>query len=228
MENIMRPQHQLSAQQQRDLRWGSHIPLNTTILKVLPITGVLELGAGLNSTGLFFNNADYVTSVEADQQWIQTLREKGLEDTPKHKIVHHPLPEGIVRGTYRENIDPKLLKEAATFYKAQITDEMNYLFVDCYAGFRLEALLELHHLFDVIAYHDAEEKHDYEYGYSTFHANVDYRHFIDKTFLAHTGLLVTSRFDEYMPKFIETLNIESDKYAKRFDTTFQVNLVKRP
>jgi len=65
MERIK--QQNLSAEDFRSLRWGSHIPLNKSLLQTFPITGALELGAGFYSTKLFFDACPVVT------RWIVLL-----------------------------------------------------------------------------------------------------------------------------------------------------------
>lgn len=221
------PQTKLAPQPHKDLRWGSHVPLTKAILATFPITGALELGAGTNSTPVLFSSLPYVVSVEADKGWIEKLRsEKLITETDNHRIVHHEVPADINRSTIRENIDPSVLANATKLYRSVMRPEHNYLFVDCYAGFRLRALNDLHTSFDVITYHDAEPKDDKWYGYSTFQADNGYNHFVDRTFMANTGLIVTKKFQHFMDKFLENYAKEAALYADRFNAEYKPTIEK--
>lgn len=221
------PQKKLPYPVLRDLRWGSHIPLNLSVLHAFPITGILELGAGLNSTSLFFDNCSHVVSVESDLDWINKLiNEKLICEDATHKIVHHKVPSTINRSTIRENISKDVLNNAVELYNSVITPDMNYLFVDCFAGFRLAALNNLYQKFDVISYHDAEPHEDKWYGYSKFRANDQYFHFVDRTFAANVGLLVSKKFEHLIQTFNDRFVIEAEKYAKKFNAEHQVVLEK--
>lgn len=203
----------------KDLRWGSHLPLTRAIIASFPITGALELGAGVNSTPVLFNNLKYVVSIEADLSWIEKLRsEKIVVETETKKLVHHSVPSYINRGTVRAEIDPHILQSASAFYASFINTNLNFLFVDCYAGFRLQALDDLHERFDVIAYHDAEPQEDKWYSYSSFKASPEYTHVVDRTFLAHTGLIVSKKLQNNMHAFFATYQNEAQAYANKFNT----------
>jgi hypothetical protein len=200
----------------KKLRWGSHIPTNTSVLKTFPITGVLELGAGFNSTPLFFENCENVISIENNLDWINNLKQHKLIETETKKIIHHSLPNNINRSTLRKDIPKNILNESIEFYKSFITPSINLLFVDCYAGFRLEALEKLHTLFDVIVYHDAEPKYDFCYDYSKFKPSKQYRQMFDRTFPANVGILVSKKYENLISDFQNNLELESEKYNSNY------------
>jgi hypothetical protein len=216
----MTDQDKLDGATRRNLRWGSHRALNISLLKTFPITGVLELGAGFNSTGLFFKRCGLVTSIESDRGWITKMIDDGIEETNTHKLVHHQVPNQINRSVQYGDIDNDIHTEAVNLYRNNIHPFMNYMFVDCYAGFRFDAL-KLHNRFDVIAYHDAQEEH---YNYDKFEPHPLYDHYIDKTFLAWTGLLVHKKFAMYMDILLDNLDVESANYAQQFNTNYEVKL----
>lgn len=221
-------QEKLPRKERWDLRWGSHVPLNASILKTFPITGVLELGAGLNSTPLFFKHAASAISVEADQAWINKLRnEKLITETENHQIIHHEIPEPIICSTRREVIPEQILENAGDFYKTLIDEKLNFLFIDCYSGFRLRALQSIHEHFDVVAYHDAHKGADRNHSYDLFEPSDKFDWYMDETWLTHTGLLVSKELSSYVPELISNMEIESPKYAKKFDTKCKVNLVEK-
>lgn len=219
-------QIQLERSQGRMLMWGSHLPLNISLLKIFPITGVLELGAGINSTPIFFQNSEHTVSIECDLNWINKLRSENIvQEDENHKMYHHIVPKKIVRQTPRGSISAKNLKLASDFYASFISPSINYMFVDCYAGLRLEALM-LYENFDFVAYHDAEPNADHYYKYSKFNPNQDYLHYIDKTFLAHTGFLIHKKFENLLEDFIKEYSIQAEIYAKKFDIEYEVDLAR--
>lgn len=209
----------------KNLRWGSHIPCNTSILKTFPINGVLEIGAGLNSTPLFFNNCKTVISIENDLNWINHLKNNNLiTETDNHKIVYHELPNYINRSTLRKDVSIEILDNAIDFYKSFLHKNLNLLFIDGYASLRLEALVKLHSYFDIIVYHDTEPRYDHCYDYSKFTPNLDYIQIFDKTFPANVGILINSKFEKLFPIFKKTFETEAYNYAKKFNTTCTVIL----
>lgn len=203
----------LTKHQVKGLRWGSHVPVTTAVIKSFPVLGALELGAGRYSTSLLFDNLPYVTSIENDEEWISKLR-KDIKEDQFHQIVHHPIPKYIDLTTPRKGIDGLVLEEAKHFYMKYVDKRFDYLFVDCFTGFRLEAL-QLYKHFNIIAFHDAQERS--VYGYEHFKPNSDYKLYVDKTFEAHTGFAVSKLFEPFMPKFLETLEVEAKKFAASYD-----------
>ena len=220
-------QYDLPDSIQRDLKYGSHIPLNTSMLKWFPVTGVLELGAGMNSTPMFFKEVDTVTSIENDKNWIKKLRNSNvLKEDETHKIIHHSLPGWVKRGMRKAEIPQEMKDESIEFFESHITEGMNLLFVDNYAGFRLESLQKLYKRFDIILYHDAELSCDSSYGYSEFSPDSNkYYHFRDETFLANTGFLIKKGSQYSISDFVNILEEESKRYADKFNVSCKMNIV---
>lgn len=216
----------ITSDMEKKIRWGSHIPVNNSVISALPITGVMELGAGFNSTPIFFKSLENVVSIEADAKWIATLQsEAGLVNTDTQLLIHHDVPTSIKRGTLRSNIPKSIRKEAIKFYSYHIKPELNYLFVDQYAGFRVDSLIYLHDKFDVIAYHDAQPADDPFYDYTAFKPSNDYLWFRYETFPGYTGVIVSKKFHTYIDDFINTLKLESELYASKhgIDYSFTFN-----
>jgi len=209
----------------KSLRWGSHVPTNISVLKSFQVTGVLELGAGLNSTPLFFDNCKNVISIENDLNWIDKLREENLiKETENQKLVYHKLPEYINRSTHKRDIPKNILKESIDFYNSYITPEINFLFIDGYAGLRLEALEKLYKKFDIITYHDTEPKFDHCYDYSLFKPSEDYIHMFDRTFPANVGILISKKYKDQIIEFEKNFILEAEKYASKFDSKYKPRL----
>ena len=171
----------------REYRWGTNIPAIKSILETFEITGVLELGAGLNSTKIFYESNIPTTSIETDIEWINKLKPTLIENE-KFKFIHHNL--GIHFKRTFVQIDEKIRKDSVDFYKQYIIPDMNFLFVDHVAGLRIDALNELKNHFDVIAYHDAEEVKLYRYDLLN---TEDYIHIMNKTPVVWTGILIKNK-----------------------------------
>jgi len=210
----------------RTMRWGSHIPLNQSLIEAFPITGVLELGAGLYSTKMFFDLCPMVTSIENDLKWIQGLRsDPGIKEDDLHKIIHHDIPSNIKVSTLPSEIPNLVLDSAIRFYEAHMDQRMNFLFVDCYAGFRMPALNSLHHKFDIICYHDTEDKFKWQYEYDQFKPSKDHLHFMDRTFDANSGYLISKELAHLITKFTDTYAKNAEAYARRFNCKHRVALI---
>jgi len=73
-------------------------------------------------------------------------------------------------------------------------------------------LQNLYSKFDIVTFHDVEPPDTYLY--SLFKNNENYIRFTDKTYLAHTGLLIKPNLSPYVDKFLECLNIEVEKRSE--------------
>ena len=166
------PQHLLSREQKNNLKWGSHIPLNKAIIKTFPDIGVMELGAGLYSTKMFFEETNHTVSIESNREWIDNVLNDGVYEDDNHKIIHHKLPADVTHHNTPDQIDKSVFDDAINFYTSNMNNNLNFLFVDCYVGLRLNALRGLHELFDIVVYHDAEPGVDKFYHYSQFNPSA--------------------------------------------------------
>lgn len=213
-----REQSKLSSDEQKEIRWTSHIPLNVAILKSFPITGVLELGAGNSSTRLFHNMGINYLSIEQDANWITEL------NLPN--IIHYQCPDGYTRSTLRDEIPQGELNRFNTFCLNHKELWSNYLFIDSYAGYRLSSLNGLYTEFSVIAMHDTEPKNDKCYGYSTFIPNNDYLYFKDSTWISHTSFLIKNSFIEYWPKFMDEFTRQCELFANKHKIKHEPKIIK--
>lgn len=185
---------------QQQIRWSSHIPINSSILRVFDITGVLELGIGYHSTPMFFKNAKKVVGVETDLEWINKMKDDLVQDE-HHRLVYHQMPKRVKRPTRRKELTEQELLDARNFMLSMVESDLNFLFIDCISSLRWEALTHLHTKFDVITFHDYQLPGIHNH-YCDGHLELsdEYEMFIDKTYISHTGLLlhknVVDKFDE--------------------------------
>jgi len=213
-----REQNKLSSVEQKALRWESHIPLNTAILKTFPVTGVLECGAGNGSTRLFNNMGVPYLSIEQDKDWIAQL------NLPN--VIHYQCPEGYTRSTLRDKIPKEELDKFNEFCLNKKELWSNYLFIDQYAGYRLSSLVGLYKEFDVIAMHDTEIREDKCYGYSEFKPDNSYLYFRDSTWLANCGFLFKQHLIQYFPQFMSEFERQCQLFADKHRVRYEVKVIK--
>jgi hypothetical protein len=211
-------QQRMERQVQVDIKWSSHIPLNVSILKSFPITGVIELGAGFYSTKLFNDMDVPYLSIEIDKQWIEKL------NLPN--VIHYEAPLGIDKGTIREKIDKNELDKFSKFCFNNKDIWANYLFIDTYSGYRLSSLVDLYEHFDVIVMHDTEQSQDKYYGYSQFKPNDNYLYFKDETWLSSSSFLIKKELIEYYPKFNDEFNRQCELFANKFKIKHEPKISK--
>lgn len=203
------------------LLWGSHLPVLQAVIDAFPIVGALELGSGLHSTAILFDRLQSVVSIENYESWIDTLRENIQEDE-KHYFAHFPFSHS--KKAQREEIGQEALQKATEFYRSHMTFNPNLLFVDCFRGYRLQAMIDLHKDFDVIVYHDAQPRVDFRYGYSTFVPERNFIQYIDRTFPTHTGVYINVDYKDRLASFIEHHNYYALEWAKKFSVVCPVFL----
>lgn len=194
------------------IRWGSHIPINSSILKVFDITGVMELGIGYHSTPMFFQSAKKVIGIETDKAWIDKMLSE-IETDNNHKIIHHKIPNHIKRPTRRHMLSKEELLDARNFMLSHVTDDLNFLFIDCISSFRWEALTYLHDKFDVITFHDYQPPgiHNH-YCDGKLKLSDDYEMFIDQTYVSHTGVLIHKKLVHKFDELVEVHKKEVPKF----------------
>ena len=181
--------------------WGSHVPLNNAIIDTFNITGVVELGAGLYSTPNLFKIAPKVISIEQDSEWIKAVREEATE-SDNHKIIEVAPPSHIKRGTHRKEITNQVFEAFNKALNTYITGDYNMMFVDCYSGFRYEALIKHHSKFDIVTFHDYQRKGVIKHYAGGFVPNSNYQMFIDETYQNHTAFIIKRHLlDKYNDLF---------------------------
>lgn len=214
----------LPKEDHRRLRWGSHVPVLEALFDAFALDSVLELGAGLHSTPLFFRRARRVVAIEADAEWILRLVESGLAVDDRRELIRQPVPRKTSRRTLREKLPPGELARATAFYKTHMRGPVDLLFVDCYAGYRRQAVLDLYRHTGVVVFHDAEPEHDHQYGYSSMAFDPGWVRLTDRTWPAHTGILLSPPLAAGASRFRAALAVTAARYATAFGVEHEVAL----
>lgn len=194
----------------RAIRWGSHISVHRAILGSFPVTGILELGAGLYSTPEFFKTDKKVVSIESDCKWIDRIK-PSLSETEQHRLIHHSIDPKITIGTSYKTIPDEIFQSSLEFYRSHMSSNLNMMFIDHYDGLRLSSLQSLYGEFGVVTYHDAHTPENF--GYQLFKNDRGYIRYLDKSFIAYTGILINPDWASFIPSFLDLLKVETEKRA---------------
>lgn len=198
--------------------WGSHIPLNKSLLEIFDVSGVVELGIGHYSTGTFIDSGvKKLLSIETDKSWIANIIKKYPEDD-NHKYFYHETFD-VLRGTPRWKVPKQTHEKNISLYKSLNTSEYNFLFVDNIASLRRDALEILHNKFDIVVFHDTQDhypnrpkvrqgsvNHSYanDPDLGTFKPGSDYAYIQDKSIPTNTSCLIRKNL---MNKFYDLVEI---------------------
>lgn len=176
--------------------WGSHVPINKALIDTFSPTGVIELGIGYNSTPAFREEVEYVLSVENDKAWLEKMQIDWPGDSKK-TYLHHKVDE--FRYTRRHDISEEKLKAANEFYNSLCRQPYNYLFIDCFSGYRLEAFNSMHEWFDFVVFHDYQPKRarGNHWGGAQVPFNQEkFSLLIDETYEVWTGIIYNKKFED--------------------------------
>ncbi len=206
----------------RSFEYGTHLPVLRSLLDVFQPHGVLELGAGLHSTALFHRSVKELVSIETNEKWVAEMR-RTIPQRQHFTLLHHRFAFNE-RTRYRE-IPQAAKDEAVRHYEAVLAGhpKLDLLFIDHVSGLRSHTLAALHPRFDLVAYHDAEDQ-GYGWQQHDFDHSPTHFHFILKTFVPHTGVLIRRELAGLVPAWKQSLAQHTRDY---FLTRFHFNLDDR-
>ena len=204
----------------RSFEYGTHLPVLQSLLDVFRPQGVLELGAGLHSTALFHRGVKTFVSIETNEKWVEELRET-IPQREHFALLHHRVAFSE-RTRYRA-IPQAAKDEAVRYYEAVLARQpkLDLLFIDHVSGLRSHTLAALHPRFDLAVYHDAQDK-GYGWDQHDFDHSPSHLHFVLKTFVPHTGILVRRTLADKLPAWKQALNEQTQAYfLKRYQFDLQ-------
>jgi len=210
----------------RDFLFGTHLPVNKAILKIFQPSGILELGAGKNSTPLFYNYGKQLISIESDIEWVELLR-KQFVPKKDFELIWHDIGFGLQASTQRDEIPKEAADKCIAYYNNIIgkNPAINYLFIDHVSGLRMFTLKALFNKFDFICYHDAED-----IGYFFYEIeNCDlsnYLHYTFKSYEVHTGILIDKQYESKVSAFEKALAKFGKEYSKEFNCEYIHNFTQ--
>lgn len=185
---------------ERNFDWSTHQPLIRAILKEFAPKFVLELGAGIFSTPLFFSLKETeILSVENDKDWVEYLQQE-LELPKNAKLIHHDLGHTNwgIKFSKLTPVQKTRLFEYYVLMGVQVFHKPGprLLFVDQVACSRNLSINILAEHFDFIIYHDCEivGRTANEYRFNGYLSN-NYEHYILKSPSTWTGMFVKHEKD---------------------------------
>lgn len=206
----------------RSFEYGTHLPVLQSLLDVFRPQGVLELGAGRHSTALFHRSVKHLVSIETHAKWVEELR-RTIPAREHFALVHHSVPFSE-RTRYRE-IPQAAKDECVRHYETVLSQhpQLDLLFIDHVSGLRAHSLAALYSRFDLAVYHDAEDR-GYGWEQFDFDRSPTHFHFIFKTFVPHTGVLIRKTLAARLPEWKQVLRQRAQDY---FLTRYQFDLADR-
>jgi hypothetical protein len=205
---------------------GTHLPVLQAILETFQPHGVMELGAGQNSTPYLYEHAPKLVTIETDANWVRQV--VGIcPPRENFTLIHHDIAN-VTSKTRMQAIPVPVKHECVHFYQEILerNSDLDLLFIDHVDGLRGLALAALHDRFDFVIYHDAE---DPCYGYEMLGPVDCGRHlqFVFRTFVPHTGILIDKRFADRLPEFSDNLDRHARAYFHR-RYRFDLKEISRP
>lgn len=211
--------------------WGSHIPLHKAIIKTYGIKDVVEYGAGIHSTKMFFDAVPFVTSIETDHNWIDYVR-KSVEQNPTHFIKHLDILDHLPRRTHIKNIrNFEVESSLFNYVKERIPHIVGYqntkqtrqlMFVDCISSLRHFILNEFYKNHTVITFHDYNKKGRHNHWNGGVRCPDGYTMFVDATYKAHTGIWLDNRLIDKLDQLKQNHLIEVKNYT---GSSFNSNII---
>lgn len=178
---------------------STHVPVLKAVLECFEPTGILELGAGGESTPVFYEYGKKLVSIETDELWFSKIG-KMLEPRKDFELIYHDIGHGIHRKS--RGILKEIINDCMLFYSKVLSEhaELNLLFIDHVTGLRASVLTKLFDRFDFVLYHDAEHS---GYHYREFDKvdSSDYHRLMFKSFKVWTGILIHKKYEDRLNEF---------------------------
>jgi len=210
---------QSNAQQEYNAKYGTHLPVLATTLRLFQINGVLELGGGVYSTQLFHQSTETVQTIENDHSWYEELKSK-FHVSLKKTVIFDETDFSRKEKLLWNDIPTRAKNSLLLYHKTLMAHpEINFLFVDHFVSLRSVSLLSLIRFMDVIVYHDSESL---SYGYDGFLLLADLSDFsliqVSAT-QPNTSILIRKTFASTsriaISDFIEELKQQLTEYCDR-------------
>lgn len=195
------------------LNYMTHLPILKSVCDIFLPRGVLELGCGKHSTSFFYDYNEMSVSLETDEKWFNKIKNE-YPDKNNFKLIYHNLYGKISKKTAYGSVLPDDLKEVKDFYDGILKEhDLNFLFVDHLSCLRKRSVQHLYERFDIIVYHDAEDKKR-QYNYRALDISLDnYYHWIHKSFTTNTGIIISKKYEDKLLKFNKRIKHYGDEFC---------------
>ena len=197
------------------LNYLTHLPVLKAMCKTFSPTGILELGCGKHSTSFFYNYDGDIVSLENDEKWCESIR-KICPDKDNFKLIFHDVGDGITKRTKHNELSEEKINNINNFYDDILSRyNLNFLFVDHWKSIRCRSIRYLSHKFDIIAYHDAEDKNKQYYYRTLISEPLDgFFHWIYCSFTTQTGILINKKYSDKLEIFDKNIEYYHEEFCK--------------
>jgi len=199
----------------KKLNYLTHLPVLKAVCKTFSPNGILELGCGKHSTSFFYNYDGNVVSLENDKKWCDSIRNI-CPDNDKFKLIYHDLGDGVSKRTTHNELSEKNINDVNKFYDNILHQyDLNFLFVDHWKSIRYRSIRYLADKFDIIAYHDAEDrKKGYKYRGLISEPIDGFFHWIYCSFTTYTGILINKKYNDKLEIFDKNMRYYHEKFCE--------------
>lgn len=207
--------------------WGSHKPLLKALIDIFNPYYVMELGIGLYSTPILYNNCIKYVGVEQNLEWINKIL--SIPEFQNLEILHHNIDIKIDQKYNDIKVSNKI--ELIQFYQMLKNsliefglpkNEYSMLFVDNYTGCRNIAINVMFDAFDIICYHDSEAVEWYGYDFNEELKN-NYSHYTLMTNCIGTSVFIRKSLKNLSCQLGHVIEAYIVQYAKQ--NNMDINLI---
>jgi hypothetical protein len=210
-------------------RWSTHVPVINTSLEILNPELVVELGIGHFSSPLFFkSNIKKILHIENDENWLSMVKEKHKDKIKNNSEFRHHNIGDIDLSTRLKDISQTQKKEIEKYYTElsieikSMTYKSALMFTDGFTCARRLSIDILTNDFQIVIYHDAEDRETYDYNNIKKDLYKTYDNYVLKTTRTYTGFFMKkglieqiklhSIMDKHIHNYIKELNITREGF----------------
>jgi len=202
------------------LKYSTHIPLLFSFMDIFKHDSILEFGAGLFSTPIFYDNyiKSFVT-VEDNQKWLEFV----LEEFPSKEGFKVNGPGFIFKRGNRSKeftfseLSPEQKAKILKYYRKvyRKCNDIDLLFIDQIKYGRGITIEKFYDKANVILFHDCQ--HIKRFGYDVVNDILKHNQhdlYVYKTVPSYTGMLVKKGVKFSCDALIDKIKFFEDKYFK--------------
>ena len=204
---------------------GSHTPVLMAVLDIFQPKSAMEFGMGLHSTPLLWEKIPLFVTVENDLAWYTQM----VGELPAREgaiPIHHDLGPSIHAKTKPNKFPPDIWTSCEEFYRelGNKYGKMDMMFVDHFAVLRKLSLNCLHHLFDIVVWHDSEHP-GYHYEKFTSRDLSDYHYFRFASIKHNTDILINKAVMKNATAWDKALARRGKEYCAKFGQRYKHRLI---
>lgn len=174
------------------LTWGSHTPLNRALIKTYELDSAIEMGAGVHSTKMLFEQCTYVQSFETDKLWTEYVKSE-IGTSVNHEIIYMNLEKFLAQHKQPRSVNASEFSEeyfeTAGSYLKKVLDanREKLLFIDTIRSLRHYFLINFYVYFNYVTFHDYNKPGITNHWNGGVAPDLNYVMLVDQTYKTFTG-----------------------------------------